>query len=107
MSTTAHEDSSSTPVKVPSDIDANLLILDDNPAHIDGVLHEFGLWVERTGNYLPLFENRGVALNNGKLAVEHPNTALLANSSPPDPVTYSFEFPCPPMRYGSANQDIR
>ena len=98
MSTTALEDSSSLPsAKIPSDIDGEPLILDDNPAHIDGVLHEFGLWVQRTGNYLPLLENRGVALSNGKLAVEHANAALLANSSPPDPVTYGFEFPCPPI----------
>ena len=96
---TAQEDlsSPSISVKTPSDIDSNPLTLDDNPAHIDGVLHEFGLWVQRTGNFLPLLENRGVALSNGKLAVEHPNAALLVNSSPPDPVTYGFDFPCPPI----------
>ena len=53
--------------------------------------------MQRTGNYLPLLENRAVALSNGKLAVEHPNAALLINASPADPVTFSFDFPCPPI----------
>ena len=98
MTSTAQDDSSShSSVRVPCDIDDNPLVLDDNPAHIDGLLYEFGLWIERTGIYLPLIENRGVALSNGKLAVEHPNSALFVNASPADPVTYSFGFPCPPI----------
>ena len=96
--TTAPEPSGSlSTVKVATDIDGDPIILDDNPAHIDGALYEFGQWSQRTGHYIPLFENRGVLLNNGKLALESPNAALFANGTVKDPTPYSFERPFPPI----------
>ena len=102
MSTTALGDPSADP-SVPTDkfqpvdIDNNPITLGDNPAHVDGALHEFGLWLERTGLFQALLENRAVALANGKCAVESPSAALFVSGKQSDADTFNFENPCPPI----------
>ena len=55
---------------IPTDTDNNPVSFHDNPAHIEGALEEFRLWCDRTGHFLPFYENRAVSLPNGKIAVE-------------------------------------
>ena len=86
MTTTAHGvDATNLTVQVdklrPVDIDEEPIALGDNPAHVEGALHEVGLWLKRTGLFEPLLENRAVLLSNGKLAVESANAALLVSAT--------------------------
>ena len=83
-------------LKVPLDIDNNPIRYDGNPAHILGCLHEYNMWVQRTGNFKSLLEDGAVLLSNGKLAVDNLNAVLLVTGVNKDPDGgYSFEKPCP------------
>ena len=52
-----------TPDKVP-------LVWDDNDATINGMLHELGRFLIRTGKHKVLLKYRAAQLSNGKLAVD-------------------------------------
>ena len=64
---TADDISSETPRDVskhlPVDIDKNPIILDGNPAHIEGTLFEVAKYYRRKGLFQQLFKNRAVLLN--------------------------------------------
>ena len=50
------------------DIDKNPITLDDNPAHIEGVLHQVALFFKRTKRYAALFSQGAKVLPSGKLS---------------------------------------
>ena len=100
MTTTAHGvDATDLTVQTdklkPVDIDEEPITLGDNPANVEGALHEVGLWLKRTGLFEPLLENRAVLLSNGKLAVESANAALFVSGTHQNADTFSFDNPCP------------
>ena len=66
-------------------------------SHVEGALHEVGLWLKRTGFFEPLLENRAVLLSNGRLAVESANAALFVSGNNQNADTFSFDNPCPPV----------
>ena len=54
---------------VPVTSDGNPIIwMDDNDAHIEGLLHEVGKFYRRTGRFQYFFKHHAAALPNGKLA---------------------------------------
>ena len=81
---------------IPVDQDNFPIKYHSNPAHIDGALHEFRSWMERSGTHLELFENRCTPLSNGKLALDHSSSTPFIDGSINLLITYDFENPCPP-----------
>ena len=63
---------------VPVTTDKEPIIFEDNDATIDGILYEVGRFYKRNGLFQTLFAHRAVALSNGKLAVESPNSVYFA-----------------------------
>ena len=63
---------------VPVTIDKEPITFNGNDATIEGTLYECGRFYKRNGLFQTLFAHRAVALSNGKLAVESPNTAASA-----------------------------
>ena len=59
---------------VPVTIDKEPIIFNGNDATIEGTLYECGRFYKRNDLFQPLFSHRAVALSNGKLAVESPNS---------------------------------
>ena len=75
----------------PVDIDNNPIIYEGNPAHIPGLLHEFGGWVERSGNFKELIEHGAVLLPNGKVAFDSVNSVKFYRGDAVDGDTYGSE----------------
>ena len=96
MGDTAQQASSAN--KLILDIDQEPVILDDNPAHIEGVLKQADLYFQRTGQYAALFEQGAKVLQGGKLAVDSPSAVLFLDKTYhiPGKPAYSFLDPCPP-----------
>ena len=66
----------------PVDIDNIPIIYEGNPAHIPGLLHELGGWVERTGNFKELIEHGAVLLPNAKVAFDSVNSVKFYRGTP-------------------------
>ena len=81
-------------IYIPVSTDKQLLLWDDNDATILGLLFEVGKHYKKTGLFQPLFNNRAVALSNGRLAVEDPNTAYYITGAIIDDC--DFDKPAPP-----------
>ena len=79
---------------VPVTIDKEPIIFNGNDATIEGTLYECGRFYKRNGLFQPLFSHRAVALSNGKLAVESPNTVYFTTGKIVD--AHDFDDPCPP-----------
>ena len=79
----------------PVDIDNIPIIYEGNPAHIPGLLHEFGGWVERSGNFKELIEHGAVLLSNGKVAFDSVNSVKFYRGDAVDGDTYTLLNPCP------------
>ena len=60
------------------------------------IMFEINKWVQRTGNYKVLFENRAVPLSNGALAIDQPDSIQFIEKLLPNAAEYSFYKPCPP-----------
>lgn len=78
----------------PVSSDKSALQWDGNDANILGLLYETGRYYRKTGLFQTLIEHRAVALSNGRLAVEDPNTVHFITGAIDDP--RSFDDPCPP-----------
>ena len=79
----------------PVDIDNNPIIYEGNPAHIPGLLHELGGWVERTGNFKELIEHGAVLLPNAKVAFDSVHSVKFYRGDAIDGDTYTILNPCP------------
>ena len=84
----------STNILIPVSTDKSALSWDGNDATILGMLYETGRYYRRKGLFQTLFENRAVALSNGRLAVEDPNAVHFVTGQVTD--HRSFDDPCPP-----------
>ena len=67
---------------------------DNNDATILGLLYETGKYYKSKGLFQTLLKHRAVALSNGRLAVEDPNTVYFLTDACID--DRSFDDPCPP-----------
>ena len=67
---------------------------DNNDATILGLLYETGKYYKSKGLFQTLLKHRAVALSNGRLAVEDPNTVYFVSGAIID--ERSFDDPCPP-----------
>ena len=81
-------------VLVPVSSDKVPLEWDGNDATILGLLYETGRYYRNKGLFQPLILNRAVALSNGRLAVDDPNTVYFVTGDISD--KRSFDDPCPP-----------
>ena len=90
---------------IPVDIDKAPIKYLDNPAHLNGCLHEFFLWSKREGHFIPLFENRIKVMHYGKSAIDHPSCIPFVQGTVADAQTYSFTNPCPPGQERLANHN--
>ena len=88
--------SDTTDYPIPKDRYGELITWDGNPASLAGIMFEINKWVNRTGNYKVLFENRAVPLSNGALAIDQPNSIKFIEKLLPNAAEYSFYKPCPP-----------
>ena len=79
---------------VPTDIEKELIIWRGNPAHMDGRLAEFELWLKRTGLFKMLLEHHAVLLPNGKTAIDHPAHIPFIEQKVPGAKEHGFENPC-------------
>ena len=84
----------STNTLIPVSSDKTPLAWDGNDATILGLLHETGRHYKNKGLFQPLLRDRAVALSNGRLAVEDPNTVYFVSGTIVE--TRSFDDPCPP-----------
>ena len=80
---------------VPTDIDKTPITLERNPAFVEGTLYEIERWAVRTGQFQSIIHDNVVILHTGKIAVDHPDSAMFASGSLVDTNTYSFKDPCP------------
>ena len=55
---------------IPTDIDRTPLVWSSNPAHIEGILHETGLFYKRKGLFQSLLKHGAVLLPNGKTSAD-------------------------------------
>ena len=85
-------------LKLITDLDGEPVILDDNPAHIEGALNQAALYFKRTGQYAALFEQGAKVLSNGKLAIDSASAILFFDDTYtiPGKAAYDFCDPCPP-----------
>ena len=88
--------SDTTDYPIPKDRYGELITWDGNPASLAGIMFEINKWVNRTGNYKVLFENRAVPLSNGALAIDQPDSIQFIEKLLPNAAEYSFYKPCPP-----------
>jgi len=97
MPTTGDDDHSghtATNILIPVSSDKVPLLWDGNDATILGLLYETGRYYRKTGLFQTLVEDRAVALSNGRLAVDDPNTVYFVSGTISD--SRSFDDPCPP-----------
>ena len=86
--------SNNTNILVPVSSDKTPLEWDGNDATILGLLFETGRYYRSKGLFQPLIRNRSVALSNGRLAVDDPNTVYFVTGDITE--NRSFDDPCPP-----------
>ena len=80
---------------VPTDIDGNPIILERNPAYVEGVLHEIDLWTSRgTNKYRALIEEH-CFVTGSKTSIDNPNNSLFVSGQITDTNTYTLKDPCP------------
>ena len=80
---------------VPTDIDGNPIILERNPAYVEGVLHEIDLWTSRGSNkYRALIEEH-CFVTGSKTSIDNPNNSLFVSGQITDTNTYDLKNPCP------------
>lgn len=102
LHSTALNDSGETAASVhlnkfcPTDIDNQPIKWDSNPATVDGVLHEVGLFFQRNGLFEPLLEQGVVSLPNGKIAVDSPDSIPFFTGHIKEENAFNFSKPCPP-----------
>ena len=89
-----HDTLSESSIYCPVSSDKSKLSWDGNDATILGLLHEVGRYYRRKGLFQPLLRDRAVALSNGRLAVEDPNTVYFVSGTIKE--TRGFDDPCPP-----------
>ena len=82
---------------IPTDLDKQPIVYQSNPAQMSGCLHEVHQWMQRTGFYMTICEDRTVVLSNGKSAIDHSSSIPFLNGTiTKDCVVYGFDAPCPP-----------
>ena len=74
-------DTQPTNLRQPVYPDGSPIVYDNNKAHIEGLLHEFGLWFIRTNAFVQLAKYCGVLVKN-QLAVDKANAAYFISHSP-------------------------
>ena len=95
-STTLHSElTAQTDKSVPVDIDKTPITLERNPAFVEGTLFEIERWAVRTEQFQSIIHDNVVILPNGKIAVDHPDSAMFVSGKIVDTNAYSFKDPCP------------
>ena len=82
-------------ILIPSFPDKTPIIWEDGcDATISGILYEVGRYYTRTGLFQTYLKHHAVPLANGKLAIDHPNTAYWVSDKIKS--NHNFDDPCSP-----------
>ena len=78
-----------------TDIEGEVLVCDNNPAHFEGYLYEVSQCIKRTGAFLPLLEQRVVITPGGKTIVDSVSAVPFVLNEVAGAKTYTIDDPCP------------
>ena len=80
-----------------TDSDRLPIVLDNNPAHIEGALQQAKRCLLRTGKFATLLEQGAKLIpSSGKLAIEDATLIQFLDSTLEEETPYGFDNPCPP-----------